>query len=156
MAHVDLPVTRPKLRLVESTTQVRLKWPNLAWGFSLQIATTLEDGGNWQDLEATPVLEGDELVVTVGQSQSRMPGCLVMPTELRAPCALREIPPRRSWLHNPHPSNSRKGDKPAKKRPTPPCELRFDLSRVWGLSQRSGVDEGAEASCHENDVDRPE
>jgi uncharacterized repeat protein (TIGR03803 family) len=43
------PVIRPQLTLIRSAPNVILSWPTNATGFVLQSATTLTNGGDWQD-----------------------------------------------------------------------------------------------------------
>ena len=43
------PVIRPQLTIIRSSPNVILSWPTNATGFVLQSATTLTNGGDWQD-----------------------------------------------------------------------------------------------------------
>jgi hypothetical protein len=69
LARIDLPVLNPVLEVAASGSQLRLSWPLLADGFSLQSAELLDVGVGWQDLNVVPVQERDEQVVTVDREQ---------------------------------------------------------------------------------------
>jgi hypothetical protein len=69
LARINLPVLIPSLDIAATSAQLRLSWPLLADGFSLQSAQ-LQDGGlDWQDLNLAPVPEEDAQVVIVDQEQ---------------------------------------------------------------------------------------
>ena len=55
----------PQLTLVLSSSTVLLSWPTNASGFVLQSATTLANGGDWQDCSLPATVVGDQNVVTV-------------------------------------------------------------------------------------------
>ena len=57
--------TIPRLGISADVTNIRLTWPTNANGVTLQFATSLAGGGDWQDQVAMPVLEGDQQVVTI-------------------------------------------------------------------------------------------
>ena len=76
LARIDLPIinpsfNNPSLEIAATSSQLRLSWPLLADGFVLQSAELLEDGLDWQDLTASPVIDGDEQVFTVDREQGK-------------------------------------------------------------------------------------
>jgi hypothetical protein len=57
--------TPPQLTIIRSAANVILSWPTNATGFVLQSATTLANGGDWQDSSLIPTIVGDQKVVTL-------------------------------------------------------------------------------------------
>jgi hypothetical protein len=56
---------RPILAFRRSTVSLSLSWPASATNFVLQSATTLANGGDWQDSSLQATVVGDQNVVTV-------------------------------------------------------------------------------------------
>ncbi len=55
----------PRLSSLHLAGQIRFSWPTNASGFVLQSATTLANGGNWQDSSLTPTEINGQNVITV-------------------------------------------------------------------------------------------
>ncbi len=55
----------PQLAIAPSGGTLQLSWPTSATGFVLQSATTLANGGDWQDSSLTPATVGDQNMVSV-------------------------------------------------------------------------------------------
>jgi hypothetical protein len=55
----------PSLSSSFSGSALSLSWPTNATGFVLQSATTLANGGDWQDSSLTPAIVGNQTIVTV-------------------------------------------------------------------------------------------
>ena len=60
----------PQLTLVPVSTAVQVSWPTNASGFTLQSATTLANGGDWQDSSLISTIVGDQNVVSAGTTGS--------------------------------------------------------------------------------------
>jgi hypothetical protein len=60
-----LAAVGPALSAARSGSALRLSWPASATGFVLQSATTLANGGDWQDSSLKATVVGDQSVVTV-------------------------------------------------------------------------------------------
>ncbi len=65
LAKIVLPPLPPRLSIASNTAQLQLTWPTNATSFVLQSATTLANGGDWQDSGLTLTIVGDQNVVTV-------------------------------------------------------------------------------------------
>jgi uncharacterized repeat protein (TIGR03803 family) len=59
------PVIRPQLSIIRSAPNVILSWPTNATGFVLQSATTLANGGDWQDTILSATETNGQKVVTL-------------------------------------------------------------------------------------------
>jgi uncharacterized repeat protein (TIGR03803 family) len=64
----SLTLPGPLLTLIASGPNVILTWPTNATGFVLQSASTLANGGDWQDSSLTLTIVGDQNVVPVDTS----------------------------------------------------------------------------------------
>ena len=60
-----LVASQPALAVSLSASQLKLSWPTNATGFVLQSATTLANGGDWQDSGLTPSIVGNQNLVSV-------------------------------------------------------------------------------------------
>jgi len=60
----------PVLRTAVSGQNLVLSWPASYQGFMLQSATTLVNGGDWQDSNLTPTVIGDQNVVNVSATNA--------------------------------------------------------------------------------------
>jgi hypothetical protein len=60
-----LAASRPALAVSLSASQLKLSWPTNATSFILQSATTLANGGDWQDSSLKATVVGDQNMVTV-------------------------------------------------------------------------------------------
>jgi hypothetical protein len=58
-------IAPPQLTLALSGTNVILTWPSDATGFVLESASTLADGGDWQDFPTAPTEIDGQNVVTI-------------------------------------------------------------------------------------------
>ena len=56
----------PRLTTGLSHGSLEIKWSTNAAGFILQSATTLVNGGDWQDSNLTPTVVGDQNAITIG------------------------------------------------------------------------------------------
>jgi hypothetical protein len=61
----------PRLTTGLSNGMMELKWPTNATGHLLQFATTLANGGNWQDSNLTPTETNGQKVVTITPTEPR-------------------------------------------------------------------------------------
>jgi hypothetical protein len=64
-AVTKLTAIRPTLTASKSGSSLSLSWPTNASGFVLQSATTLANGGDWQDSSLKATVVGDQNVVSV-------------------------------------------------------------------------------------------
>ena len=60
-------VSPPQLTLIPSGPNLVLRWPSDATGFVLESATSLADGGDWQDFPTAPTeIDGQKVVTITG------------------------------------------------------------------------------------------
>jgi hypothetical protein len=60
----------PRLAIAHSGATVQLSWPTNATGFVLQSATTLTNGGDWQDSLLSATETNGQKIITVGTTNS--------------------------------------------------------------------------------------
>jgi uncharacterized repeat protein (TIGR03803 family) len=60
----------PRLSLAKNGSQISMSWPTNALGFTLQSAPGLSSQSNWVDVGGTPVVAGDQFVMTNAVSQN--------------------------------------------------------------------------------------
>ena len=68
-----LPPPPPSLSTALSGNTLSLTWPTSAIGFVLQSATTLANGGDWQDSSLQATVVGDQNVITVDATAPTAP-----------------------------------------------------------------------------------
>ncbi|MCX6921879.1 MAG: hypothetical protein NT154_01480 [Verrucomicrobia bacterium] len=69
----SLTLPPPELKLTASGANIVLTWPTNATGFTLQSATALANGGDWQDSTLKVTVVGDQNVVTVDTTAPTAP-----------------------------------------------------------------------------------